>query len=85
MCCTRVAWVYLLSCEEEGSSLVFAINEESDMGLYEVPWSMSLLGFWMGTMLANFQMCYIVVKSSCQHAREECESKSAYVFSVPDV
>ena len=29
------------------------------MGLYEVPVSMSLLGFGMGTMLANFHMCGI--------------------------
>ena len=27
------------------------------MGLYEVPLSMSLLGFGMGTMLANFHVC----------------------------
>ena len=27
------------------------------MGLYEVPLSMYLLGFGMGTMLANFHMC----------------------------
>ena len=52
------------------------------MGLYEVPLSMSLLGFGMGTMLANFHMCryYVSVKSSFQHACEECESKRAYVF-----
>ena len=31
------------------------------MGLHEVPLSMSLLGFWMGTMLANFQMCGIML------------------------
>ena len=30
------------------------------MGLYEVPLSMSLLGFGMETMLANFQMCGIM-------------------------
>ena len=29
------------------------------MGLYEVPLSMSLLGFGMGTMLANLHMCRI--------------------------
>ena len=34
-----------------------AITERRDMGLYEVPLSMSLLGFGMGTMLANFYMC----------------------------
>ena len=51
------------------------------MGLYEVPLPMSLLGFGMGTMLANFHMWYCVgVKGSFQHAREECESKRAYVF-----
>ena len=31
------------------------------MGLYEVPLSMSLLGFWMGTMLANFHMCGVML------------------------
>ena len=50
------------------------------MGLYEVPLSMSC-GFGMGTMLANFHVWYYVgVKSSFQHAREEYESKTAYVF-----
>ena len=34
-----------------------AITEKRDMGLYEVPFSMSLFGFGMGTMLANFHMC----------------------------
>ena len=59
-----------------------AITERRDMGLYEVPLSMSLLGFGVGTMLANFHMCgyYDGVKSNFQHAREECESKRAYVF-----
>ena len=31
------------------------------MGLYEVPLSMYLLGFGMGTMLANFHMCGIML------------------------
>ena len=42
--------------------------------------SMSLLGFGMGTMLANFHMCGIMLESSFQHAREEYEFKSAYVY-----
>ena len=41
-------------------SSVFSITEKRDMGLYEVP-SMSLLGFGMGTMLANFHMCGIML------------------------
>ena len=51
MFCTRVAWVYLvclLLCKEECSSPVSAITDSRDMGLYEVPLSMSLLGFGMG-------------------------------------
>ena len=31
------------------------------MSLYEVPLSMSLLGFGMGTLLANFHMCGIML------------------------
>ena len=38
------------------SSSVFAITERRDMGLYEVPLSVSLLGFGIGTMLANFHV-----------------------------
>ena len=59
MFCTRVAWVCLacvLLCKEEGSSPVSAIIERRDMGLYEVPLSVSLLGFGIGTMLANFHV-----------------------------
>ena len=40
---------------------VFAITERRDMGLYEVPLSMSLFGFGMGTILANFHMCGIML------------------------
>ena len=43
-------------CKEEGSSPVSAITERRDMCLYEVPWSVSLLGFGIGTMLANFHV-----------------------------
>ena len=40
-----------------------ANTEMSDMGLYEVPLSMSLLGFGMGTILVNFHMCGIMLVS----------------------
>ena len=35
---------------------VFSITERRDIGLYELTLSMSLLGFEIGTMLANFHM-----------------------------
>ena len=57
------------------------------MGLHEVPLSMSLLGFGMGAMLANFHMCgnMLVLRAVFRMLREECESKRSYVFYVPDV
>ena len=61
-CC--FAWVFLVCfqlCKEEGSSLVSVITERRDIGLYEVPFSMSLLGFGMSTMLANFHVCGILL------------------------
>ena len=36
-----------------------SLQLERDMGLYEVP--LSLLCFGMGTMLANFHMCGIML------------------------
>ena len=59
MFCTRVAWeclVCLLVCRERLFSRIFAISERRDIGLYEVPLSVSLLGFGIGTMLANFHV-----------------------------
>ena len=41
-------------------SSVSVITERRDMGLYELPMSMSLLSFGMGTMLANSHMCGIM-------------------------
>ena len=38
-----------------------AITDRRDVGLYEVPLSMSLLDLGMGTMLANFYMCGIML------------------------
>ena len=59
MCYTRVAWVFLvclLLCKEQCSSPVSVITERRDMGLYEVPLFVSLLGFGMGSMLAKFHV-----------------------------
>ena len=36
-------------------------RQHRDMGLYEVPLSMSLFGFGMGTILDNFHMCCIML------------------------
>ena len=74
--------VCLLLCKEEGSSPVSLQLLRRDMGLYEVPLSVSLLGLGIWTMLANFHVLryYVFVKSRFKHTREECESKRAYVF-----
>ena len=54
--CTRVAWVCLRLCKEEGSSPVSVITERKDIGMYEVRLSVYLLGFGIGTMLVNFHV-----------------------------
>ena len=78
--------ICLLLYKEEDSSPVSPITERKNIGLFEVPLSVSLLGFGIGTMLANFYMCEVLYfKSSFKHTREECESKRAYVFLVSDI
>ena len=74
--------VCLLLCKEEGSSPVSAITERRDMGLYDVPLAMSFLGFGIGDYVSQlpYAWYYVGVKSSFQHACEECESMRAYVF-----
>ena len=46
---------------------VFAITERRDMVLYDVPMSMSLLCFWMGTVLANCHICGIWLPPASEH------------------
>ena len=41
-------------------SSVFAITDRRDMVLYEAPSSVSLLGFEIGTMLANMLGSYVL-------------------------
>ena len=52
------------------------------MDLYEVPLSMFFVRFWDGDSVSHlpYVWYYVGVKRSVQHAREECESTSAYVF-----
>ena len=47
------------------------------MGLYEIPLTMSLLGFWDGDYV--HQLPY-VWRAVFKHARDECESMRDYVF-----
>ena len=52
-------WYVCFYVRKKALLSVFAITERRDMGLYEVP--LSLLGFGMGTMLANLHMCGIML------------------------
>ena len=40
---------------------IFAITERRDMGLYEVPLFMSLLGYGLWNIVANLHMCGIIL------------------------
>ena len=60
---------------------MFAISERRDMGLYEVALSLFLLGFGIGSMLAIFHMCGIVLVLRAVFNM----LVRAYVFWVPGV
>ena len=49
-----------------------AITERRDMGLYEVPLFVSLLGFWDRDYVSQLPCVryYVFVKSSFKHTRE---------------
>ena len=51
--------VWYVCCYVRKKDSVFTITERRDMSLYEVPLSVSLLGFGIGTMLAN-SMCEVL-------------------------
>ena len=55
-CCMGVFGMVAVMYRRRLFSSVFAITERRDKGLYEVPLSVSLLGFGIGTMLANFHV-----------------------------
>ena len=55
-CCMGVLGIFAVMLERRLFSSAFAITERSDMGLYEVPLYVSLLGFGIWTMLANFHV-----------------------------
>ena len=79
MFCTRVAWVCLVClhvCEEEGSSPVSLQLPRGGI------WACMRCPFWDGLYVGQlpYVWYYVGVKNSLQHAREECESKRAYVF-----
>ena len=60
-CCVCVFGMFAVMQGRRLFSNVFAITERRDMGLYEVPLSVSLLGFGIGTMLANFHVYGIIL------------------------
>ena len=66
VCCvfTRVAWVYLiclLLCKEDGSSPVSLQLLKGGICACMMCPCLSLLGIGMGSMLANFHMCGIML------------------------
>ena len=55
-CCISVFGMFAVMLGRRLFSSVFAITERRDMGLYEIPLFVSLLGFRIGTMLAKFHV-----------------------------
>ena len=85
MFCTRFAWVCLVClrlCKEEGSSLVsLQFLRGGIWACMRCP-CLCLCWVWDGDYVSQlpYVWYYVGVQSSFQHAREECESKMAYVF-----
>ena len=55
--------IWYVCCYVRKKALLQCLSNylEGDIGLYGVPLSMYLLGFGMGSMLANFHMCGIML------------------------
>ena len=78
MFCTRVAWVCLRLCKEEGSSPVsLQLLRGEKWACMRCP---CLCRVWDGAYVSQlpYVWYYVGVNNSFQHAREECESKRAY-------
>ena len=69
--------VCLLLCKKEGASPVSAITERRDMGLYEEPLSVSLLGFGIGTMIANF---YVLLRTDLNISMRNASPRGPMCF-----
>ena len=63
-CCVVMFGMFCVIYGRIAFSSVFAITVRSDIGLYNVPMLMSLLGVGTGIMLANFHTCGILLLSA---------------------
>ena len=77
-----VSGMFAVMYERRLFSSVFAITERRDMCLYEIPLSLSLLGFWDRDYVRQLPCVryYVFVKSRFKHTHEKCESKRTYMF-----
>ena len=73
MFCTRVAWVCLVLCKEEGSSSVSLQLLRGGIWSYMRCPSLCLCWFWDGDYVSQLPYVwnYVGVESSFQHVREE--------------
>ena len=55
-CCVKMCGMLFVMYGSSVFSSVFAITERSEMGLYDVPMSMSLFGFGIGMMFDSFHV-----------------------------
>ena len=63
-CCVVMFGMFCVIYGRITFSSVFAITDRRDIGLYDVPMLMSLLGLGTGMMLANFHTCGILLLSA---------------------
>ena len=93
-CCVLYPWcmgMFAVMEERRYFSSIFAITERRDIGRYEMPLTMPLLGFRIWTILANFHMCCIMLLRSVLNILVRNMSRRGpmcfmcLVFSLPGV
>ena len=60
-CCVDMCGILFVMYGGSVFSSSFSITERSEMGLYDVPMFMPLLGFVIGMMFGNFHVCKMML------------------------
>ena len=69
-CCVEMFGMFCVMYGRITFSSVFAITDRRDIGLYDVPMLMSLLGLGIGMMLFPYMRYLVVVECSVVYVRD---------------
>ena len=82
-CCVEMCGILFVIY---GSSVFFshfAITKRNEMGLYDVPMFMPLLGLGTGMIFASFHMCGMILLQTCSSASPSyISNEETHLFTV---